>query len=332
MKIGMIGLGRMGSSMVKRLLERGHECVVYDRSAVARKSSQEAGAESAESLHDLARRIPTPRVFWLMLPAAAVDGVIESMQPYLEPGDFLIDGGNSHYHQDIERAKRLTHAGLHYLDVGTSGGVWGLQRGYCLMIGGERAAVQWLQPVFEALAPGAQTNGGKETSPAERGWLHCGPAGSGHFVKMVHNGIEYGIMASYAEGLNLLRHAGVGRQQIAEDAETSPLTNPEHYQYELPVDQVAEVWRHGSVISSWLLDLTAEALKEDPGLDDYSGCVSDSGEGRWSAIAAVESGSPAPVLTTALFSRFNSRGEADSANRLLSAMRLGFGGHEETTH
>ncbi len=332
MKIGMIGLGRMGASMVKRLLDKGHECVVYDRSESALESAVEAGATGAESLHDMARKLPQPRVLWIMVPAAAVDGVIESLRPYLQAGDTLIDGGNSHYHDDIERAERLRRKGLHYLDVGTSGGVWGIERGYCLMIGGDAATVKQLQPVFEALAPGADGNTGEETSSAQRGWLHCGPAGAGHFVKMVHNGIEYGIMAAYAEGLNLLRHAGVGRHGNGADAETAPMSDPDHYQYLLPVDQIAEVWRHGSVIASWLLDLTAQALKEDPGLEDFSGRVSDSGEGRWSAIAAVESGTPAPVLTAALFSRFNSRGEADPANRLLSAMRLGFGGHREKRH
>ncbi|MEJ2456354.1 MAG: decarboxylating 6-phosphogluconate dehydrogenase [Candidatus Thiodiazotropha sp.] len=327
MKIGMIGLGRMGASMVKRLLDKGHQCVVYDHSEAALGRAVAEGAIGAESLHDMTRKLPQPRVFWIMLPAAAVDGVIDSLQQYLQSGDTLIDGGNSHYHDDIDRANRLGRQGLHYLDVGTSGGVWGVERGYCLMIGGDVATVKHLQPIFEALAPGAQDNDGKETSAAERGWLHCGPAGAGHFVKMVHNGIEYGIMAAYAEGLNLLRHAGVGRHGNGTDAETAPMSDPAHYQYLLPVDQIAEVWRHGSVISSWLLDLTAQALKQDPGLEDFSAQVSDSGEGRWSAIAAVESGTPAPVLTAALFSRFNSQGEADSANRLLSAMRLGFGGH-----
>ncbi len=334
MNIGMIGLGRMGSGMVRRLLARGESCVVYDHSQAAIKAAVEDGAQGAESLGEMIRRLPQPRVIWLMLPAGVVDPVIDSLMHDLQPGDILIDGGNTHYPLDIERNDRLARKGLHYVDVGTSGGVQGERCGYCLMIGGETSVVNRLWPLFEALAPGGGSNGngGKATTPAERGWLHCGPAGAGHFVKMVHNGIEYGLMAAYAEGLNLLRHAGIGNHSRSSDAETAPLTNPRHYQYNLPVDQIAEVWRHGSVIGSWLLDLTAGALRENPRLEDFSGYVSDSGEGRWSAVAAIETGTPAPVLTTALFNRFVSRGEGDEACRLLSAMRLGFGGHHEKPH
>jgi len=334
MQIGMIGLGRMGANMVRRLLQKGHECVVYDRSAEAVEKLQQAGAVGVFDLDELVAALQPPRVIWLMVPAGVVDELVETLADKLAGGDILIDGGNSHYKDDIAHAKRLHPRGIHYLDVGTSGGVWGLDRGYCLMIGGEAEAVERASPVFEALAPGGddspRTPGRSgELAPAEQGWLHCGPVGSGHFVKMVHNGIEYGVMAAYAEGLNILRHADVGLKQRGEDAETAPLADPQDFQYEIPVDQVAEVWRHGSVIGSWLLDLTAQSLLKDPQLEHFHGQVSDSGEGRWSAIAAVESGAPAPVIAAALFGRFSSRDEDDFADRVLSAMRYGFGGHEE---
>lgn len=333
MNIGMIGLGRMGANMVRRLLEAGHTCVAYDRSDQAVDAVVEHGAIGAYSLNELIERLTPPRAIWLMVPAAVVDGLADQLAQWLQPGDTLIDGGNSHYKSDIARAARLADRQIGYLDVGTSGGVWGLERGYCLMVGGDADTVQRMAPLFEALAPGEDSvrTAGRtgETSPAERGWLHCGPAGAGHFVKMVHNGIEYGIMAAYAEGLNILHHAGVGRAARGVDAETAPLANPRSFAYDIPLAEVAEVWRHGSVIRSWLLDLSAEALHNDPGLENFAGRVSDSGEGRWTAIAAVEAGVPAPVLTTALFDRFSSRGEDDFADQLLSAMRLGFGGHHE---
>ena len=333
MKIGMIGLGRMGANMVRRMLEAGHECVAYDRSAEAIESVEAHGATGAGSLDELIERLPPPRAVWLMVPAAAVDGLADQLARKLSPGDTVIDGGNSHYKSDIARAARLAEQGITYLDVGTSGGIWGLDKGYCLMIGGPDETVARMTPLFEALAPGMdepRTAGRKgDTSPAERGWLHCGPAGAGHFVKMVHNGIEYGIMAAYAEGMNILHHAGIGHDARTTDAETAPLADPADFAYDLPLAEVAEVWRHGSVIRSWLLDLTAEALLENPTLDGFSGRVSDSGEGRWTALAAVESGAPAPVLAAALFGRFASRDEGDFSNRLLSAMRLGFGGHHE---
>ncbi len=334
MQIGMIGLGRMGANMVRRLLRAGHQCVVYDVSPAAAVALAQEGAVAAASLADLAAKLEPPRAVWMMVPAAVVDPTLAGLAPLLAAGDTVIDGGNSYYVDDIRRAKELGPKGIHYLDVGTSGGVWGLERGYCLMIGGEPEAVRRLEPVFAALAPGAgsapPTPGrppGKGT--AEQGFLHCGPAGGGHFVKMVHNGIEYGIMAAYAEGLNILRGASVGLRAQAADAETTPLRDPERYRYEFDLGEVAEVWRRGSVIGSWLLDLTAGALAGDPELPSFAGRVSDSGEGRWTVLASVEEGVPAPVLTAALHERFSSRGNADYAGRVLSAMRFAFGGHEE---
>ena len=334
MQIGMIGLGRMGGDMVRRLLKGGHDCIVYDRNAGAVATLVHEGATGAGSVEEFAARLARPRVVWLMVPAAVVDATLSTIEPHLEPGDIVIDGGNSYYHDDIRRAGELQAKGLHYLDVGTSGGVWGLERGYCLMIGGEKEAVARLDPVFATLAPGiaaAPRTPGRETSgaTAERGYLHCGPSGAGHFVKMVHNGIEYGLMAAYAEGVNILRHANAGTAQREADAETTPLRNPEHYRYDLDLADIAEVWRRGSVIASWLLDLSAMALHASPGLEGFQGRVSDSGEGRWTVAAAIDEGVPAPVLTTALYERFSSRGEADFANRLLSAMRYAFGGHRE---
>ncbi|MGD8309278.1 MAG: decarboxylating 6-phosphogluconate dehydrogenase [Chromatiales bacterium] len=333
MDIGMIGLGRMGSGMVRRILRAGHGCVVYDRSEAAVEALAKAGATAASSLDELVERLQPPRTVWLMVPAAAVDDLVDALAQRLAPGDMLVDGGNSHYEADIARGRRVGPRGIHYLDVGTSGGVWGQERGYCLMIGGDPDAVQRLAPLFEALAPGfsePRTSGRKgDPSPAEQGWLHCGPVGAGHFVKMVHNGIEYGVMAAYAEGLNILHHAGVGSAAREVDAETAPMADPEAFRYDIDVAEVAEVWRRGSVIASWLLDLTADALWGDPHLERFAGRVSDSGEGRWTAIAAVKSGTPAPVLAAALFDRFSSRGEADFADRVLSGMRFGFGGHRE---
>jgi 6-phosphogluconate dehydrogenase len=334
MQLGMIGLGRMGANMVRRLQRKGHECVVYDMSASAVADLAAEGASGASSLGDFVAKLRAPRAVWLMVPAAVVDRTIAELQPLLGPGDILIDGGNSYYVDDLRRAKELATRGIHYVDVGTSGGVWGLERGYCMMIGGDPGAVRQLDPVFSALAPGV---GNIERTPgrtpadgtAEQGYLHCGPAGAGHFVKMVHNGIEYGIMAAYAEGLGILAAANVGKRELAADAETTPLRDPEHYQYDLDLADIAEVWRRGSVISSWLLDLTATALLEDPALAKFAGRVSDSGEGRWTIKAAIDAAVPAPVLTTALFERFSSRGEADFQNRLLSAMRFQFGGHHE---
>ncbi len=334
MQIGMIGLGRMGANMVRRLLRFHHHCVVYNRSSAPVQELAQEGAVPAGSLQELVDRLTPPRTVWLMLPAAAVDSTIDSLAPLLAAGDTVIDGGNSYYKDDIARATRLAASGLHYLDVGVSGGVWGLERGYCLMIGGEEKTVSHLHGVFASLAPGMETarrTEGRSGKPgtAELGFLHCGPAGAGHFVKMVHNGIEYGLMAAYAEGFNLLRHANAGDAAHQTDAETAPLREPEAFRYQIDVAEVAELWRRGSVVSSWLLDLAAEALHQDASLDGFGGHVADSGEGRWSAIAAIESGTPAPVLTTALFNRFSSRGEADYAERLLSALRLGFGGHQE---
>jgi 6-phosphogluconate dehydrogenase len=320
--------------MVRRLLRKGHECVVYDMSASAVADLAAEGASGASSLGDFVAKLRAPRAVWLMVPAAVVDRTIAELQPLLGAGDILIDGGNSYYVDDLRRAKELATGGIHYVDVGTSGGVWGLERGYCMMIGGDSGAVRQLDPVFSALAPGV---GNIESTPgrtpadgtAEQGYLHCGQAGAGHFVKMVHNGIEYGIMAAYAEGLGILAAANVGKREHATDAETTPLRDPEHYQYDLDLADIAEVWRRGSVISSWLLDLTATALLEDPALAKFAGRVSDSGEGRWTIKAAIDAAVPAPVLTTALFERFSSRGEADFQNRLLSAMRFQFGGHHE---
>ncbi len=334
MQLGMIGLGRMGANMVRRLMHAGHECIVYDRSVGAVQELVAEGADGSADLDEFMSRLKPPRVVWMMVPAAVVDGLIAELAQRLEPGDILVDGGNSWYKDDIVRARRLEPVGVHYIDVGTSGGVWGLERGYCLMIGGDTESVQHLEPVFTALAPGVgniERTAGRsgDPAPAEQGYLHCGPSGAGHFVKMVHNGIEYGLMAAYAEGFNLLKHANVGQQHQGVDAETTPLRNPEEFRYEIDVAEVAELWRRGSVIGSWLLDLTAKALHRNASLSDFSGQVSDSGEGRWTSIAAIESGTPAHVLTTALFNRFTSRGETDFADRLLSAMRYEFGGHHE---
>ncbi len=334
MQLGMIGLGRMGANMVRRLIGAGHECVVFDMSRKAVDELASENAVGASSLEDFVTRLAKPRVVWLMVPAAVVDKAIAELQPLLESADIVIDGGNSYYVDDIRRAKMLAPNGIHYVDVGTSGGVWGLERGYCMMIGGETATVKHLDPVFTALAPGIGTlertpGRDKASGTSEQGYLHCGPNGAGHFVKMVHNGIEYGIMAAYAEGLGILRAAGVGKEKHAADAETTPLRDPEHYSYDLDLPDIAEVWRRGSVIASWLLDLTARALLEDPELAKFAGRVSDSGEGRWTIKAAIDEGVPAPVLTTALYERFSSRGEADFQNKLLSAMRYQFGGHLE---
>ena len=334
MQLGMIGLGRMGASMVTRLMRGGHACVVHDHNPDAAKPLVELGATSAASLQDFVNALTTPRAIWLMVPAAVVDGVLDKLTPLLEPGDTVVDGGNSYYHDDLRRAEAFEAKQLHYLDVGTSGGIAGLERGYCLMIGGDKQAVQQLTPVFECLAPGTgdvvPTPGRKkDAGTADRGWLHCGPHGAGHFVKMVHNGIEYGIMAAYAEGLNVLRHADVGKQDHAQDAETTPLRHPERYQYDMDLPEIAEVWRRGSVVGSWLLDLTAAALAADPHLDQFEGRVSDSGEGRWTIQAAVDVAVPVPVLSAALYARFASRGESDFANRVQSAMRHQFGGHVE---
>ena len=334
MQLGMIGLGRMGANMVRRLVNRGHECVVFDVSSKAVGELAKEGAAGAASLPDLSKKLEKPRAVWLMVPAAVVDRTIAALLPHLEAGDILIDGGNSYYVDDIARARNLAARRIHYVDVGTSGGVWGLERGYCMMIGGEKEVVQHLDPIFSALAPGIgdipRTPGReKHDGTAEQGYLHCGPNGAGHFVKMVHNGIEYGIMAAYAEGLAVLRSANVGKQETKIDAETTPLRDPEHYQYELDLRNIAEVWRRGSVIASWLLDLTATALLEDPTLSKFAGRVSDSGEGRWTIKAAIDEAVPAPVLTSSLYERFSSRGEADFANKLLSAMRYEFGGHLE---
>jgi 6-phosphogluconate dehydrogenase len=334
MELGMVGLGRMGANMVRRLIRAGHNCVVYDMSPQAVAELGKEKAVGASSLGDLVKKLKAPRAVWLMVPAAVVDKTIADLLPSLDPGDALIDGGNSFYIDDIRRAKELAAKKIHYVDVGTSGGVWGLERGYCMMIGGESDVVRHLDPIFATLAPGLgdiPRTPGRENldGTAERGYLHCGPNGAGHFVKMVHNGIEYGIMASYAEGLGILKSANVGKQSHAIDAETTPLRDPEHYQYDLNLRDVAEVWRRGSVIASWLLDLTASALVEDPELKKFAGRVSDSGEGRWTIKAAIDEAVPAPVLTTALYERFSSRGEADYANKLLSAMRYGFGGHLE---
>ncbi len=335
-ELGMVGLGRMGSNMVRRLMRGGQRCVVYDRVPQAVRDLEKEGAVGVNSPAELTQKLAKPRAVWLMVPAAVVDATIAQLAPLLEPGDILIDGGNSYYVDDIRRAKDLAGKGIHYLDVGTSGGVWGLERGYCMMIGGETQAVQRLDPIFSTLAPGLGNiprTAGREKLPgtAERGYLHCGPSGAGHFVKMVHNGIEYGIMAAYAEGLGVLKAANVGNRQRVSDAETTPLRSPEHYQYELNLTDISEVWRRGSVIASWLLDLTASALVADPALAQFAGRVSDSGEGRWTIKAAIDEGVPVPVLTTALYERFASRGEADFQDKLLSAMRFGFGGHLEKT-
>lgn len=334
MQIGMIGLGRMGANMVRRLLRGGHTAVVYDRSADAVAALVPEGATGASSLQHFIEQLQTPRVVWLMVPAAVVDASIASLTPLLSRGDIIIDGGNSHYHDDISRAAVLREQGIHYVDVGTSGGVWGLDRGYCLMIGGEDATVRTLDAVFKTLSPGPGAialtpNRPASTSTAEHGYLHCGPAGAGHFVKMIHNGIEYGLMAAYAEGFNILSRANAGKSSSAPDAETAPLRNPEHYQYDFNLADVAEVWRRGSVITSWLLDLSASALAADPTLKTFAGRVADSGEGRWTIQAANDEGVPAHVLTAALFERFASRDHDDFQNKVLSAMRFGFGGHVE---
>jgi len=328
MRLGMIGLGRMGANMVRRLLQGGHECVVYDRSSEAVKASVEQGAAGAGSLAELVGKLSAPRAVWIMVPAAIVDSVIAELRPLLQPGDILIDGGNSHYHDDLHRSQRLRDSGIHYVDVGTSGGVLGFEQGYCLMIGGDPAAFRAVEPVFATLSPGGRIPAAGQTA-AQMGYVHCGPSGAGHFVKMVHNGIEYGLMAAYAEGLNVLKHADAGRHGAESDAETAPLANPELYQYQLDIAAIAEVWRHGSIIASRLLDLTAQALAADPQLGQFGGRVSDSGEGRWTVQAAIDVGVPAYVLSAALYSRFESQGRAQYADKLLSAMRLGFGGHLE---
>ncbi len=334
MQLGMIGLGRMGANMVRRLMKAGHECVVWDRNASSVQQLAGEGAAGAGSLDEFVSKLKPPRSVWLMVPAAVVDASVKDLAPKLSNDDTIIDGGNSYYIDDIRRQNDLRARSIHYLDVGTSGGVWGLERGYCMMIGGDTQAVQRLDPVFKALAPGRgsipRTPGREKTGgTAEEGYLHCGPSGAGHFVKMVHNGIEYGLMAAYAEGLNVLKKANIGKGKHEVDAETTPLRHPEHYQYDLNLPDVAEVWRRGSVIASWLLDLTAIALVKSPELADFSGRVSDSGEGRWTVLAAIDEGAPAHVLTASLFERFDSRGDADFANKLLSAMRFEFGGHEE---
>ena len=336
MQIGMIGLGRMGSNMVQRLLHDGHDCVVYDVNPAAVAGLEKLDATGTHSLDSLVAKLKQPRVIWMMVPAALVDGVIEELIGRLEPEDIVIDGGNSYYRDDIRRARMLAQHSLHYVDVGTSGGVFGRERGYCLMIGGEKAIVERLDPIFASLAPRREsvppTPERTKNGTAEHGYLHCGAHGAGHFVKMIHNGIEYGMMAAFAEGFNLLKHANAGQRKPETDAETSPLRNPEYFQYDLDLGEIAEVWRRGSVISSWLLDLIAHSLLKDSALAQFTGHVSDSGEGRWTILAAVEAGVPVPVLSTALYQRFSSRQESDFANRLLSAMRAEFGGHAEKTN
>jgi 6-phosphogluconate dehydrogenase len=334
MQLGMVGLGRMGANMVRRLMKDGHECVVYDVNADAVKELGGEGATESESWDDFVAKLDKPRNAWLMVPAAFVDSTAKELSDRMDEGDTLIDGGNSYYHDDIRRAGELRPKGIHYIDVGVSGGVWGLERGYCQMIGGEDEAVERLDPIFKSLAPGIgevdRTEGRSgDPSPSEMGYLHCGPNGAGHFVKMVHNGIEYGIMAAYGEGLNIIKHANVGSEKQEDDAETTPLRQPELYQYDIDTAEVSEVWRRGSVIASWLLDLTAIALKRDPELSNFTGRVSDSGEGRWTAIAAIDEGVPAYVLTNSLFERFESRNEGDYAGKIMSAMRMEFGGHHE---
>jgi 6-phosphogluconate dehydrogenase len=335
MQLGMIGLGRMGANMVRRLMKAGHQCVVYDVSANAVADLASEGAAEGSSLQDFVSQLTRPRAVWLMVPAGVVDQTLEKLVPLLADDDVVIDGGNSYYHDDIRRAKDLQAKGIHYIDAGTSGGVWGLERGYCLMIGGEPEAVTRLDPIFSTIAPGVgdipRTPGREKVSgsTAEQGYLHCGPNGAGHFVKMVHNGIEYGLMAAYAEGLNILHKANVGKQQREIDAETTPLRTPEHYQYDLNLSEISEVWRRGSVVASWLLDLTASALLASPDLADFQGRVSDSGEGRWTVIAAIEEGAPAPVISASLYNRFSSQREADFADKILSALRYEFGGHKE---
>jgi 6-phosphogluconate dehydrogenase len=334
MQLGMIGLGRMGANLVARLIKDGHQCVVYDVNATAVNKIVGQNVQASASLDELIKQLTKPRVVWVMVPAGVTGKTVEELATRMETGDIIIDGGNSYYHDDLHRAEMLKPKGIHYIDCGTSGGVFGLERGYCLMIGGEQQVVQYLEPIFKSIAPGvnaAPRTPGKtgEPVPAEHGYLHCGPTGAGHFVKMVHNGIEYGLMAAYAEGLNILRNANAGKRKRDEDAETTPLRNPEYYQYDLDLPQIAEVWRRGSVIGSWLLDLTAASLSNEPGLTSFAGRVSDSGEGRWTIAAAIDESVPAPVLTTALYERFSSRGEADFADRVMSAMRKQFGGHDE---
>ncbi len=334
MQLGMIGLGRMGSNLVRRLMRHGHECVVYDINPPAVTQLESEGAIGSTSLEDFVAKLAQPRAVWIMVPAAFAGSTVDQLVPFLQPGDIVIDGGNSYYRDDIHRAEALGERSIHYVDVGTSGGVFGLERGFCLMIGGEQETVTHLDPIFRALAPGVEaaprTRGRSgDPSPAEFGYLHCGPAGAGHFVKMVHNGIEYGVMAAYAEGLAILDKADVGLQPQAHDAETAPMAEPRYYQYDIDTAAVAEVWRRGSVVASWLLDLTAAALVDDPALSGFAGRVSDSGEGRWTAIASIDEGVPAYVLTTALYERFSSRGEGDFAGKVLSAMRKQFGGHDE---
>jgi 6-phosphogluconate dehydrogenase len=338
-KIGLVGLGRMGANMSRRWQRHGHKVIGYARTAATVDGMVADGTigDGAHSLTELVSKLAKPRVLWVMVPAASVDATITQLEPLLEPGDIIVDGGNSYYLDDIRRSKELEPKGIHYVDCGTSGGVWGLERGYCLMFGGTPEAVAHLDPIFRALAPGLGATSrtpGREGEPttAEMGYFHCGPAGAGHFVKMVHNGIEYGVMAAYAEGLNILAHANAGKTSREVNAETSPLRDPEHYQYDLDLASISELWRRGSVIASWLLDLTAQAFVKSPHLEEFGGLVSDSGEGRWTSIAAIESTSPAPVLTTALYSRFTSRGEADFGSKVLSAMRWGFGGHVEQAH
>lgn len=334
MQLGMIGLGRMGAGMVRRLVRGGHQCVVYDRNSEAVEALAGEGAVGTSSLNDFVKKLARPRAVWLMVPAAVVDHALDDLSALMQSDDIIIDGGNSYYIDDIRRAETLHATGIHYVDVGTSGGVWGMERGYCQMIGGETEVVQHLDPIFKTLAPGRseipRTPGREKVGgTAEDGYLHCGPSGAGHFVKMVHNGIEYGLMAAYAEGLNILRHADVGKRDRTVDAETTPLRNPEHYQYDFNLTDITEVWRRGSVIASWLLDLTASALLKQPNLENFSGRVSDSGEGRWTITAAIDEGAPAPVLSAALYQRFTSRGEDDFATKVLSAMRFEFGGHVE---
>ena len=334
MELGMVGLGRMGLNMVRRLQKAGHHCVAWDRKAEVAQSVVKDGAFGTTSLEEFVGKLAKPRVIWLMVPAAVVDTMLKQLIPLLQPDDVIIDGGNSYYHDDIRRAAELKKHGIHYMDAGTSGGVWGSERGYCLMIGGEDAIVQRCEPIFAALAPGieeATRTPGREKlgGTAEHGYLHCGPNGAGHFVKMIHNGIEYGVMASYAEGLNILRHANAGKEKAPADAETAPLRDPEHYQYDLNLTDITEVWRRGSVIASWLLDLAAASLLESPDLSKFAGRVSDSGEGRWTLKAAIDESIPAPVLSAALFERFSSRGEDDFADKVLSALRYEFGGHKE---
>lgn len=334
MQLGMIGLGRMGANMVRRLMRGGHECVVWDQNRAGVEQMAGEGAVGARTPDDLLKSLAPPRAVWLMVPAAAVDGMLATLGARMQSGDILIDGGNSYYVDDIRRAKDLESKGMHYVDVGTSGGVWGLERGYCQMIGGRREIVEHLDPIFRTLAPGRgdlpRTPGREKAGgTAENGYLHCGPAGAGHFVKMVHNGIEYGLMAAYAEGLNILKHADVGKSSPSSDAETAPMRHPQEYQYEFNLADIAEVWRRGSVVASWLLDLTATALLDQPDLEGFSGHVSDSGEGRWTVMAAIEESAPAPVLSAALYQRFSSRGEECFADKLLSAMRYQFGGHVE---